>query len=79
MSSDPKNYFLTAGHLVYLRPCPAAGHLDTAFRSLISRIYEFLFSQHPEDRNYFEMDFISRLIKERKYGMIVSVIPSKCI
>ena len=28
--------FLTAGHIVYLRPCPAAGRIAAAFTNLIS-------------------------------------------
>ena len=35
--------FLTAGHLVHSRPCPAAGHLDTANLFCISRTSKTFF------------------------------------
>ena len=31
LERDDTDELLTAGHLVHLRPCPAAGNLDTAF------------------------------------------------
>ena len=44
-----KNDFII-GHLVYLRPCPAAGHLDTSLSLFIKRVTQvsviYFFTQH---------------------------------
>ena len=59
--------FLTVGHLVYLRPCPAAGHIDTALFIILSlvplngnatsiqpNLWQNLLFQRPRKLNSFE-------------------------
>ena len=56
---NPKN-FLTAGHLVFLRPFPAAGHIATATK---------IFTLWPKESSYKEFD------KEKKFLLLENSPP----
>ena len=52
--------FLICGHLVHSRPCPAAGHLDTARKILVFRYTNFLSTlfYHPCHSLFFDRDHL---------------------